>query len=103
MGELTRKVISEARASLCEECPVTCSSDDTLRLVEFEQDGSTKKVAFETMVATKLASTAMLRDEVGCRGTFLCGSCEDLHCGAERDVVIDISAHGSNEPLDYQN
>lgn len=93
------KLFDESSSQLCEGCPAL---DEVAKMTM--PDSNDEEIRHRTLrlqAALRVAGTALLREEVGCKGAYLCGSCVDLHCGAERDTVAFVKAYAADEPADY--
>ena len=99
MGELIDTIQQEALQRLCSDCPerniVLLMKTHMSEKLEIAPDArrseSTERLALDVAAAAQLIATAMIKDEVGCNGYFICEHCTDFHCGAVSDILPDIT------------
>jgi hypothetical protein len=107
-----QRAFEKACSGICEGCPNLDEIDDN----DFEHghdedcegdhdledaDPEIVKMAADLWRAVRIGATALMKEEVGCRGPYLCSGCVELHCGAERDIAPDLEINSSKKKLDY--
>lgn len=91
------RLTNEAFGKLCDGCPAL---DDASRMFEnsepfsyIDGEGKTQtidadvpliRLGHQVVTAAYISAVLMLKEEIGCQGSYDCGACDDLHCGALR-------------------